>query len=113
MDIIKATSEETMNRLKEVTGGKFEARFGAGHEKWPPERNLLYVTAPFQDLIDQYQAKVGNCQQEIDDAHTMLKNKQLDIEGLRKEGKRFLSQNQGKTSWDTYEVQLARERITA
>ena len=72
MDIIKATSEETLNRLKEVTGGKFEARFGAAHEKWTPERNLMYVTSPFQDLIDQYHAKVDNCQHEIDDAHTML-----------------------------------------
>ena len=35
----------------------------------------------------------------------------LDIKNLKRECNKFLTQNRGKLAWDSYEVQLARERV--
>ena len=50
-------------------------------------------------------------QNEIDETHAFIKTKELDINSLKLEGNKFLSQNRGKRAWDQYEVCLGQERV--
>lgn len=103
--------DETLRRLKEVTGDKFNAGHGINHEKKDGEHNAKYIAAPSQEQIWQYNMIVDMSQVEIDDTHLMLKTKEMDIDGYKKESEKFLEQNRGRLAWDTYELQLAQERV--
>jgi len=82
--------DETLRRLKEVTGDKFNAGHGINHEKKDGEHNAKYIAAPSQEQIWQYNMIVDMSQVEIDDTHLMLKTKEMDIDGYKKESEKFL-----------------------
>lgn len=102
---------ETERRIKEVTGGKFEAAFGYYEEKKTVKGNMKYIALPVQELIWQYNLIVDMAQDEVDVTQAFIKAKELDITRCKIDTNKFLSQNRGMKAWDTYEVQLAQERV--
>lgn len=48
---------------------------------------------------------------EIDDLYKLENQKIMEIKSIRMENAKFLRKQQGKTSWDSYEVLLANERV--
>ena len=103
--------EETMRRLREVTGDKFDTHFGEHHEVKSAEYNLKYCSGPIKELIEQYNQVVDLAQFEINEIHSMIGSQKLDLVNIEKENTRFLSQYKGRLAWDEYELQLAIERV--
>lgn len=110
-DMEELFANETMKRLKEVTGGKFDAAFGDDHEQKSAEHNMRYIAGPVQTLLYQYNMIVDMAQNEIDETHAFVKARELDITSFKMESNKFLSQQRGKLAWDQYEVCLGQERV--